>query len=136
MVERRPNRVRGTGHDQFWEFCGQGELRLQRCDACQHLSWPPVAECERCGLSDLTWDAMSGRGTVISSCTFERAYYGDVLTVPYDAILVELQEGPMFLSNPSGFGVEGLEPHTAVQVTFVDCEDDAGPFRLPVFERF
>jgi len=134
MAERRPNRVRGPGHDEFWEFCGHDELRLQRCDVCRHLSWPPVESCERCGRRELTWDRLSGWGTVISWCTLERAYYSE-LPVPWDTILVELDEGPLFISNPAGFTTEGLAPNTPVRVTFIDCEDDAGGFRLPVFER-
>lgn len=134
MAERRPNRVRGPGHDEFWEFCGHGELRIQRCDACSHLSWPPVESCEACGRADLTWERLSGRGKVVSWCTFERSYYPEI-EVPWDAILVELDEGPLFISNPAGFTNEELTPNAPVAVAFVDCEDDAGSFRLPVFEK-
>lgn len=134
VVERRPNRVRGPGHDEFWEFCGKDELRLQRCDACRHISWPPVEACEACGRGELTWDSMSGRGKVVSWCTFERSYYAEI-DVPWDTILVELDEGPLFISNPAGFTNDELTPNAPVAVSFIDCEDDAGAFRLPVFEK-
>jgi uncharacterized protein len=132
--ERRPNRITGPSHDKFWEYCGAGELRIQRCDACRHLSWPPTEACEKCGRAELTWEAMSGRGTLVSWCTFERRYYPE-LDVPWDTILVELEEGPLFISNPSGFSnIEGTKS-TRVRATFIDCEDDTGDFRLPVFEK-
>ena len=134
MGERRPNRVTGGAHDEFWSYCNRDELRIQRCEACRHLSWPPVDVCERCGRDRLTWDRLSGGGRVVSWCTFERRYYAE-LDVPWDTILVELDEGPLFLANPSGFSNEETAQGMRVRVTFIACEDAVGAFRLPVFER-
>ena len=135
MAEKRPDRTLGRHHDTFWEWCGKGELRLQRCEACDHLAWPVVQKCESCGARAFAWVPLSGRGTVVSWSTFERDYYRGALPVPYDTILVELEEGPLFISNPQGFGNADLVPHMPVQVAFIDAEDSAGAFRLPVFER-
>ena len=76
---------------------------------------------------------MSGRGKVISWCTFYKQYYPDA-AVPYDAIVVELEEGPLFISNPAGFTNEQVTYRASVTVSFMDVEDQAGRFRLPVFE--
>jgi len=133
MAERRPNRTLGAPHDEFWAYCDSGELRLQRCGDCSHVSWPPVDACEMCGGSGLSWDAMSGRGRLVSWCTFHQRYYEELET-PYDTILVELEEGPLFVSNPSGFSNDAAFFDMPVKVAFADCEDDAGAFRLPVFE--
>lgn len=89
---------------------------------------------ERCGHRQLKWELISGGGCVVSWCTFERRYYPE-LDVPWDTILVELDEGPLFISNPSGFPNDEVVQGLRVRVSFVDCEDDAGTFRLPVFER-
>lgn len=134
MAERRPDRTLGGHHDTFWEWCGKGELRLQRCGACAHLHWPVVRKCESCGETGLAWEAMSGRGKVVSWSTFERDYYRGTLALPYDTILVELEEGPLFISNPHGFGRADLAPDLPVRVRFIDAEDSSGAFRLPVFE--
>lgn len=131
----RPDRTLGPGHDTFWEWCGRGELRLQRCEVCGHVAWPVVRKCEACGEARFTWERMSGRGKVVSWSTFERDYYRGLLPVPYDTILVELEEGPLFISNPHGFGWRDLAPDMPVRVTFIEAEDSAGSFRLPVFER-
>jgi hypothetical protein len=48
---------------------------------------------------------------------------------------VELEEGAMFVSNPAGIGYGDLKLDMPLKVTFVDCEDGTGAFRLPVFER-
>jgi len=135
MAERRPDRTRGPEHDAFWAWCDKGELRLQACADCREISWPPVKECEHCGGARLTWEPMSGRGKVVSWCTFERDYYNGALPIPWDTILVELEEGPLFVSNPQAFTWREVEYDLAVTLDFIDCEDSAGAFRLPVFAK-
>jgi uncharacterized protein len=134
-MEKRPDRTLGPGHDDFWAWCGKGELRLQRCAHCGKLSWPVVQACEYCGSTALHWERMSGRGKLVSWCTFERDYYSGALPVPWETILVELDEGPLFVSNPHGFGWRDSEADMRVKLAFIDGADSAGPFRLPVFER-
>jgi len=135
MTEKRPPRTLGTGHDTFWEWCGKGELRLQKCTSCGGINWPVRQTCEFCGQAEFFWEAMSGRGKVVSWCSFHQDYYGSVMPRPYDCILVELEEGVLFLSNPHGFGFDDMVLGMDVAVQFIDCEDDAGVFKLPVFGR-
>lgn len=135
MAEKRPDRTRGPEHDAFWAWCDKGELRLQKCAACHRFSWPPVKACEHCDGAELTWEPMSGRGKVVSWCTFERDYYNGALPIPWDTILVELEEGPLFVSNPSGFSWKQITPDMPVKLAFLACEDSAGPFSLPVFTQ-
>lgn len=135
MVQKRPDRTLGPGHDEFWVWCARGELRLQRCGGCGGLSWPVVSACEHCDSTKLTWERMSGRGQLVSWCSFDHDYYRGMLPVPYDTILVELAEGPLFISNPSGFGREEFAFAMPVVLRFLDCEDTAGAFRLPVFAK-
>jgi hypothetical protein len=66
--------------------------------------------------------------------TFEHRYYKE-LPVPWDSILVELEEGPLFISNPAGFSRADMAAGMPLRVAFLDCEDDFGQFRLPVFEQ-
>lgn len=102
---------------------------------CRRLSWPPVTACEHCGGTGLNWKRMSGRGRIVSWCTFERDYYNGLLPIPWETILVELDEGVLFMSNPRGFTWREMKAGMAVKVAFLDCEDSAGAFRLPVFEK-
>ena len=74
-------------------------------------------------------------GKVVSWCTFEHDYYRGTLPIPYDTILVELAEGPLFVSNPADFGWQDIVADLPVKLAFIDCEDSGGPFRLPVFAR-
>jgi uncharacterized OB-fold protein len=135
MAEKRPDRTLGGPHSEFWDWCAKGELRLQRCAACGQLSWPPIEACQHCGGGNLAWERMSGRGRIASWCTFERDYYGGMLPIPWDTILVELEEGPLFLSNPHGFTWREIEIGMPVTLAFIPCEDSNGAFSLPVFAR-
>ncbi len=135
MAQTRPNRFLGPGHDEFWAWCNKEELRVQRCATCNKLSWPVVKTCEYCDGADLAWERMSGAGKIVSWCTFVQDYYKGVLPVPYDTILVELDEGALFVSNPNDFSVQDIAVGMPVKLAFVDCEDTAGPFKLPVFDK-
>ena len=135
MGERRPNRAVGPIHDEFWQFCSRRELRVQRCRECASYAWPPLDRCEQCGSPELEWQRMAGTGRLQSWATFEQKYY-DVLPIPWDTILVELDEGALFVSNPVDFSPDDMVLDMAVQVDFLDCEDDRGAFLLPAFRRF
>jgi uncharacterized protein len=135
MAQQRPDRTTGPGHDEFWAWCDRGELRLQRCEDCGGLSWPVVSACEHCDGTQLVWERMSGNGKLVSWCSFEHDYYRGVLPIPYDTILVELAEGPLFIGNPDGFGREEFLFEMPLMLAFLDAEDSAGTFRLPVFAK-
>ncbi len=128
----RPDRVLGPADAAFWRHCGRRELRLQRCGRCARWSWPPVLTCEHCGHPELAWERVSGHGTLLSWCTFERRYYRE-LPVPWDAILVALDEGPLFISNPTGVERDDLSVGLPMAVEFVNCVDAHGEYLLPVF---
>ena len=135
MAQKRPDRTLGAGHDTFWAGCAEGELRLPRCRGCGQLAWPVVDACDHCGGKEWAWETMSGAGKIVSWCSFEQDYYRGMMPVPYDTILVELAEGPLFVSNPAEFGREDIRFEMPVQVEFIACEDSAGPFQLPVFRK-
>lgn len=130
----RPDRTLRNVDRQFWNYCRRNELWLQRCPGCQTYKWPPTAECDTCTETPLDWKRLSGNGSVRSSCLYERQYFDQCLT-PWLVILVELDEGPLFLSNPSEFDSESVQEGARVRVRFIDASDGEGPYRLPVFER-
>jgi uncharacterized OB-fold protein len=133
MVERRPDRTLGPSHDQFWDWCDKDELRLQHCSGCGNIPWPVTLRCSRCGSEKFDWQRLSGVGKIVSWCSFEKDYYIGLMAAPYDTILVELEEGPLFISNPVEFGARECRLDMPVALSFIDAEDSAGRFRLPVF---
>lgn len=137
MGEKRPPRSLLRAQDrEFWELCGHGELHLQKCRSCGHIPWPVVEKCENCGAEQLEFEKMSGKGKLRSWCTFVQDYYrGGGMPVPYDTIVVELEEGPWFLSNPQGFATSDAAHGMDVKAAFLPCEDEHGEYNLPVFEK-
>jgi len=133
---KRPPRTLRDAHDRrFWEYCAAGELRMQRCAACAKLAWPPAGQddhCDACGGNQFSWERLSGRGRLRSFCTFERQYYPEC-PPPWTVILVELEEGPLFISDPQGFGPEDAREGMPLALAFLACVDEHGEFRLPVF---
>ncbi len=75
----------------FFEWCGKGELRLQRWQSNGLLSYPPGVANPWDGTPEFEWAAVDGRGTVVSYCEVHHAImpaYRD--KVPYMTLLVEL----------------------------------------------
>lgn len=115
----------------FWAGGLAGELRLQRCAPCGHLRYPISAICPRCLSGEAAWEAVSGLGTVLSYTIFERAYQeGWKDRVPYVVALVELDEGPVFLTNV--VGIPPAEVHVGQRVTVV-FERRSAEAALPQF---
>jgi uncharacterized OB-fold protein len=115
----------------FWAAGLDGTLRLQRCSACGHIRFPLDAICPRCLSSEHEWEAMSGRGSVQTFIRFHRAYdpsWED--RVPYVVALIELEEGPVLISNVIGDGGLDVKVSDPVEVVYERISGDAA---LPQF---
>lgn len=116
----------------FWEGCGQGELRIQRCGACARLRYPAGSICPNCLSADTTWECVSGAGTVFSFVVFHRAYHPSREgKVPYAVALIELAEGPIMLSNVVDADLSTLAVGQPVKVAFDRIDQD---LTIPVFK--
>ncbi|HVZ43585.1 MAG TPA: Zn-ribbon domain-containing OB-fold protein [Ramlibacter sp.] len=102
----------------FWEACRAGVLKLQKCE-CGHLRYPIARFCPRCLSSVFEWTPVSGRGTVFSYVVFHNAYHpGFKAALPYNAALIQLEEGPRMYSNVVGVPNDAVKIGDAVEVTF------------------
>jgi uncharacterized OB-fold protein len=81
----------------FWEGTRTGELRLQKCAACNHVYFPPRPFCSQCASSDVSVFRASGRATLYSYVIHHRPVPGFV--PPYSIAVVELEEGPRMMTN-------------------------------------
>lgn len=91
----RPVPTPETQH--FWDGTAVGELRLQRCDECSNVYFPPRPFCPSCASRQVTAFAASGKATLYSYVIHHRPVPG--FTPPYAIAVVELQEGPRMMSN-------------------------------------
>jgi uncharacterized OB-fold protein len=97
---RKPLPRLDDGNRPFWEGARRGELCVQRCVDCGTLRFPAARHCARCLGDRSDWTRLSGRGTVESFCVFHQPYVaGFEAELPYNVVLVRLDEGPMLFSN-------------------------------------
>jgi hypothetical protein len=103
----------------FWDAAAEGRLVVQRCAACGHLQLPAALRCAACGHRELGWTDVSGRGVVHTYTVLHRAYHPAFADeIPYNVSIIELDEGPLLLSNVVGVPVEELAVGHRVQVFF------------------
>ncbi len=113
----------------YWEGCREGELRLQRCTACERFQFYPRIVCSHCGADSFEWQAVSGRGTV-ASFTVVRRGISPAYVAPYVVALIDLEEGPRLMSTVVGCEPEAVQVGAAVTVQF---EPWGAEHVLPVF---
>jgi len=114
----------------FWQGTREGELRLQRCDACAHVYFPPRPFCPKCAGRAVSWFAASGRGSLYSYVIHHRPVPG--FTPPYSIAVVQLDEGPRMMTNivDCPQTPEALQLDMRVEVTFTQLSDEIS---LPQF---
>lgn len=103
----------------FWDGTRAGELRLQRCDACQRAYFPPRPFCPHCASRKVSWFKASGRASLYSYVIHHRPVPG--FTPPYSIAVVQLEEGPRMMTNiiECPQTPEDLQLDMAVEVVFL-----------------
>jgi uncharacterized OB-fold protein len=84
--------------EPFWQGCREGTLVIQRCRDCGRYLHLPKPVCRFCLSTDLTFERVSGRGSLYSYTVVNQpfhAYY--VEKVPYLLATVELIEQPKLM---------------------------------------
>ena len=115
----------------FWDGCKEGELRLQRCTACQHSYFPPRPFCPKCACREVEVYPASGKG-VLWSYVINHRPRPDMGTEPYAIAVVKLAEGPQMMTNivDCPQTPEALQLDMPLQVSFAKQTDD---ITLPLF---
>lgn len=96
-----PTPASGGAAGEFWGFLRAGELRLQRCRSCRTFAHPPVPACCGCGSREHEWVEAQRTGEVWSRTTVHAPVlpaFAD--RVPYEALVVRLDEGVFMVTNP------------------------------------
>ena len=125
----RPKPTPETQH--FWDGTQAGELRLQRCDACANVYFPPRPFCPQCASQQVSVIRASGRATLYSYVINHRPAPGFEDDAPYAIAVVELDEGPRMMTSIVGLPAtpEALQLDMPLQVRF----ERRGDVSLPVF---
>lgn len=125
----RPKPTPETQH--FWDGTKLGELRLQRCDACDHVYFPPRPFCPACASRKVSVFPASGKATLYSYVINHRPP-APGFTPPYAIAVVTLEEGPRMMTNIADCPQtpEALVLDMPLKVTFEKLDD---AITLPLF---
>ena len=122
---RKPLPAISTLNQPYWDGLKRHELKLQCCEDCHKVWYPPAPFCPYCWSKNFTWTKLSGRGQVTSWIVFHQAYFSSFKDeVPYNVAEVELEEGPRLFTNLVAVANEDIEIGMPVEVVFDDVTED------------
>ena len=103
----------------YWEGLKKHELRMQKCSDCGHIWFPPAFGCPKCLSTKYEWAKLSGKGKVWSWSIFHQVYYKSFAPeVPYNVIQVQVEEGPIMISNMVECKNEDIKCDMRVEIVF------------------
>ncbi len=109
----------------YLEAAREGRLVVQRCQSCGKSRFPAASLCSHCLSPEAEWITASGKGTVWSFCFFHRQYFkGFEAEIPYNVVLVQLDEGPRLYSNLLGVAKPDIRVGMRVKAHFDAVTDE------------
>jgi uncharacterized OB-fold protein len=117
--------------EHFWQGAKQAELKLQRCEDCDHVYFPPRPFCPSCASRSVAVFTACGEGTLYSYVINHRP--NPAFESPYSIAVVTLREGPRMMTNIVNCPQtpEALQLDMPVKVIFEKMSDE---ITLPYFE--
>jgi uncharacterized OB-fold protein len=132
MIYEKPLPQPNADDKFFWDGCKERKLLFQKCLSCGLVRWPPSIICPYCHSNDTGVIEATGKGRIYTYAVYHQAYHpGFESEIPYVTAVIELAEGPHFLSNVTGCEPDELECDMPVEVVW---EDITKEFSLPKFQ--
>ncbi len=104
----------------FWEAAKLHELLARRCECCGTF-YPPVVSCPNCTGAETKWGKVSGKAKLFTYVVMHQLYHpGFKDDIPYNVSVVELDEGPLLVSNVVECKNEDLKIGMPLEVVFDD----------------
>ena len=102
----------------FWKATANSEFKYQQCTNCATLIWYPRQHCTGCVEGALEWKTSKGEGVIYSFSIVRQSYHPFFRSqVPYAVALVDLDEGPRFLTNVTGVDDPTTQVHIGQRVS-------------------
>jgi uncharacterized protein len=99
-MTEHPHPASDPDTEAFWRFCQAEELRIQRCLRCGTYRYHPRPRCPTCQSDAFEWALCAGTGTIASyTHCHPPVLPAFAAKVPYNVIVVRLDEGPYMVSN-------------------------------------
>jgi uncharacterized OB-fold protein len=124
------------------QFLNQHKLMGARCQDCSTLYLPPRPLCPNCHSENLSWEPLSGSGTLVAFTTvhigptamLEAGYGRDN---PYCAGIVRLADGPSISAQILGVDAahpEGIKIGTPLKAAFIERGEGDAQHSVLIFE--
>jgi uncharacterized OB-fold protein len=107
----------------YWEGVAIGELRYQRCGACDTAVFYPRSICPDCGTPDPGWQVSAGDGVVYACSVIHRAPPAHKDDVTYVVALIDLAEGFRMMSRVVDCDPDTVAVGQSVRVVYRDDSD-------------
>jgi uncharacterized OB-fold protein len=107
----------------FWDGTAVGELRIQRCGACDALRHPPGPACPTCGALEPGFVVAAGTGEIYSYVVHRHPPVPG-RELPIVVALVALTEGVRMVGEVRGVEPDEVRIGAPVRVEFVKVDDD------------
>jgi len=122
---KKPLPAISSVNQPYWDGLKHRELKLQHCNDCSKVWYPPAPFCPYCWSKHFTWAKLSGRGRVTSWVVFHQAYFSSFKDeIPYNVAEVELEEGPRLFTNLVSVRNEDIQIDMPVEVAFDDVTEE------------
>lgn len=113
----------------MWESIASEEMKLQRCTESGTFRYPPGPACPESLNLESEWCPISGRAKVLSWTVFHRTYL-PAYPAPNLVVAVQLEEGPIMVSNMNYEELPNLKLDAEVKLFYADHPDG---YKIPRF---
>ena len=115
----------------FWEAAKKHQLIAYKCLHCGTMYSHPM-ECIVCDHPEMAWVKVGGKGSVFTFAIYRQPFHPAWKEdIPYNVTWVELDEGPLLMTNIVGCRNEDLYVGMPVEVIFDDITEE---ITLPKFQ--
>lgn len=109
----------------LWEGLAKHEFRVPQCNACGAWNWVPYPACRECLSRELTWNKLSGEGTLFTYTIIHRGLGDFQKDVPYVTALVDMdvpdgKRSVVVIGNIVDVPHEDLKVGMPLRMTFKD----------------
>jgi uncharacterized OB-fold protein len=115
----------------FWAGTAVGELRIQSCNACGALRFPPGPACQSCVAYDRGYMVAAGTGTVFSYVVHRHPPVPGK-ELPIVIALIDLDEGVRMVGEVVDVSPEEIAIGMRLRVDFHRIDDE---LTLPVWRK-
>jgi uncharacterized OB-fold protein len=115
----------------FWAGTAVGELRIQSCNACGALRFPPGPACQSCDAYDRGYVVARGAGTVFSYVVHRHPPVPGK-ELPIVIALIDLDEGVRMVGEVVDVSPEEIAIGMRLRVDFHRIDDE---LTLPVWRK-